>query len=528
MGRMGWLLLVLSLGLLGAPEAARATIYYLNPASGLDGNNGTSATAGGPGTGPWKTMVKVKNSVQAGDTVRVIAGTYTAAQYKGETGNPNWTHLHRLGTPNNVITILAHSGPNTVIFDGQFTVYWQNFRAGAAYAGHYIVVRDLTFHHYAGAGIGVGDVNGVFQSHHLAVLNCTFQNFTSNQSGAVGTATGNWVIFKGNRFINIGDPTLGGDGLPDSQHAFYLSHDSHFLVADQNYMEQISGFGIHGYGGFVGSGSGNWIIRRNTIVNTWSSSITYAGDTFSNIYTYNNTLYNAQVPFSSVGSNSHNSMLTTHGGGGYTNMIARNNIGLGFEVHAPVWADSVTAFPMNNDYNLWYNQLTVTSVVRWNNIFYTLAGFIAAEPGAYESHSVNAFPSFTDVPGRNFQLAPGSPAIDTGTTLTTTVGTSGAGSSTTLVVADAGYFHDGFGLGSQVPGDTIQVGSPAVNPPVLITAVNYGTKTLTLQTPITWTSGQAVSLPYNGSAPDMGALESSSSGGGTVLPPPTNLRLLAQ
>lgn len=527
MGKMGWLLFVLSLSLLCAPRAARATTYFLNPASGLDGNTGLSATGGAP-NGPWKTMVKVKNSVHAGDIVRVIAGTYTAAQYKGETGNPNWTHLHGLGTPNNVITILAHSGPGTVIFDGQFTVYWQNFRAAAAYAGHYIVVKDLTFHHYAGGGIGIGDVNGVFQSHHIAVINCVFQNFTSNQSGAVGTATGNFVIFQGNRFINIGDNTLGGDGLPDSQHAFYLSHDSHFLVADQNYMEQISGFGIHGYGGFVGSGSGNWIIRRNTIVNTWSSSITYAGDAFSNIYTYNNTLYNAQVPFPSQGSNSHNSMLTTHNGAfSYTNMMVRNNIGLGFEIRGSVWADVVTPFPLNSDYNLWYNQLAIANIVYWNNNPYTLTEFDAAEPGTYESHSQNAFPSFVDVPGRNFQLSPGSPAIDTGTTLTTTVGTSGAGSSTTLIVADAGYFHDGFGLGTQVPGDTIQVGSPAVNAPVLITAINYGTKTLTLQTPITWTTGQPVSLPYKGSAPDMGALESVGVAGGD-LPIPTNLRLLAQ
>lgn len=122
-------------------------------------------------------------------------------------------------------------------------------------------------------------------------------------------------------------------------------------------------------------------------------------------------------------------------------------------------------------------------------------------------------------PTRNFALGPGSAAIDAGTFLTTTVG---AGtSSTTLIVADAGYFHDGFGLGPQVPGDTIQVGSQS---PVLITEVNYATNTLTLQTGISWANGQPVSLVYTGSAPDMGALEAE---GSDALPAPTNFRVLS-
>src|SRR5580765_4519280 len=84
---------------LGALAPAQAATYYLNPASGADSNTGLSATAPPP-NGPWKTLFKVKSSVTAGDTVNVIGGTYTATQYKGESGTPLWTHAHGLGSAN--------------------------------------------------------------------------------------------------------------------------------------------------------------------------------------------------------------------------------------------------------------------------------------------------------------------------------------------------------------------------------------------------------------------------------------------
>jgi hypothetical protein len=476
--------------------------YYLNPASGIDSNNGC-CVSGAPPNGPWKTMQKVRTTVVAGDTVNIVGGTYTPGQYRGESNpSPRWDHTHSHGSPGLPIIIQANPG-DTVVFDGQFQVYWMLFRADAAYPGHYVIVRNLTFHHYSGSAIGIG-TNGLAPTHHVAVVNCVFQNFTSNQAGAIGSMIGHHHLFKGNRITNIGDPTLGGDGLPDSQHAFYISHDSHDIVIDQNSMEQISGFGVHGYGGFqAGSTSGNWIVRGNTIVNTWSSSIIYAGDVFSNIYTYHNTLYNVQVPFPALGSTSHNALLSTHNGGTYTNLVALNNLGVGYEVQAPVWADVATPFTFATmDYNLWYNQLAPTSVYKWNNTLYTLATFRSATPGTQEDHALNALPVFTNAPARDFSLVPGSLGIDAGTALTTTVGSGIA--STTLTVADAGFFHDGYGFGASLPGDTIKVGT---QPLVTVTNVDYATNTLTVTPAISWSSGQGVSLPYNGSAPDMGAAE---------------------
>jgi parallel beta-helix repeat protein len=99
----------------------------------------------------------------------------------------------------------------------------------------------------------------------------------------------------------------------------------------------------------------------------------------------------------------------------------------------------------------------------------------------------------------DFALANGSPAIDQGGPLTWAKGN---GSGVTLPVQDAGYFFYGYGI---TTGDLIKVGN---NPPVRITAINYGTNQLTLATPITWRDGDGVSWPYNGAAPDIGASES--------------------
>jgi hypothetical protein len=99
----------------------------------------------------------------------------------------------------------------------------------------------------------------------------------------------------------------------------------------------------------------------------------------------------------------------------------------------------------------------------------------------------------------DFRLRSVSPCIDRGRALTTT--TSLGIASTSLVVADARYFSDGYGM---VPGDLVQVGS---NTPVRITEVDLASNTLTLEEPLSWSPGDGVSYPFEGRAPDIGASE---------------------
>jgi hypothetical protein len=114
----------------------------------------------------------------------------------------------------------------------------------------------------------------------------------------------------------------------------------------------------------------------------------------------------------------------------------------------------------------------------------------------------------------NLHLKAGSPAIDKGLFLTTTTS---AGSGTTIPVVDAGFFTNGFGV---VAGDLIQLQGQVMK--ATVTAVDTTANTITVDTALTWTAGLGVSLPYNGTAPDVGAFEFS-----TNAPPaaPTNLRI---
>ena len=99
----------------------------------------------------------------------------------------------------------------------------------------------------------------------------------------------------------------------------------------------------------------------------------------------------------------------------------------------------------------------------------------------------------------DFHLQAGSPAIDRGVFLTTTTA---SGSGTVVAVADPHYFIDGYGI---VPGDEIQLEGQTVT--ARIVGVDYTGKTLTVDQPLTFTTGQGVAMRYSGKAPDIGAFE---------------------
>ena len=113
-------------------------------------------------------------------------------------------------------------------------------------------------------------------------------------------------------------------------------------------------------------------------------------------------------------------------------------------------------------------------------------------------------PGFTNEASNDFHLTSSSPNIDAGTFLTKTTT---AGSGTVMPVDDASYFYDGYGIDGE-SGDAIQLeGDTTV---VHVVGINYQTNELTLDGPLTWSTGQGVSLQYSGSAPDVGAFEYSS------------------
>ena len=131
---------------------------------------------------------------------------------------------------------------------------------------------------------------------------------------------------------------------------------------------------------------------------------------------------------------------------------------------------------------------------------------------------IDGDPGFVDISGTpdpeliatqfDFSLQSDSGAIDNGEFLTTIISSGGSG--TQFQVQDAGYFFDGWGLVDAIPtadisGDVIQLEGQTQKATII--NIDYNTNTITVDTSLTWTTGQGVSLEYSGSAPDQGAYE---------------------
>jgi hypothetical protein len=119
------------------------------------------------------------------------------------------------------------------------------------------------------------------------------------------------------------------------------------------------------------------------------------------------------------------------------------------------------------------------------------------------SDNVAFEPGFVDLENQNYNLRADSQSIDAGIPLTKSVG---SGDNTdTIVVQDALFFFSGWDFQDRrLKADMLQIGS---NSPLRIASIDYETNTITLESSISYQDGDAVSLPYEGSAPDLGPTE---------------------
>ncbi len=115
-------------------------------------------------------------------------------------------------------------------------------------------------------------------------------------------------------------------------------------------------------------------------------------------------------------------------------------------------------------------------------------------------NTIQADPMFVDPDLYDFHLRVGSPVIDAGTWLAYVAGP--GSNSTQLVVDDAGWFIDGFGIR---PPDTLQFAGQSEK--FAVVSIDYTTRTITIDKPTDWANGTGVSLAWNGAAPDLGAFE---------------------
>ena len=172
-----------------------------------------------------------------------------------------------------------------------------------------------------------------------------------------------------------------------------------------------------------------------------------------------------------------------------TNTTFKNNIVAETANLVDLFQDSCSGFV--SDFNNFFN--TRPLAIKWNQSQTDWATYQSVS--GQDAHSLTSDPFFVNPPTLNFSLQPTSPLNGRGTILTWTTS---AGSGKTMIVIDASYFSDGFGIGS---GDSILIGGSPAN----ITDIDYANQSISVDQVIEWKKNDAVSFPFDGTAPNMGA-----------------------
>ncbi|MCD4739646.1 right-handed parallel beta-helix repeat-containing protein [archaeon] len=535
---------VLILGFLFLLVPVMATDFYVSNA-GNDNALGTGAAEA------WQTIGKVNSALQDG-TIQQGDDIYFN---RGDVFDDGYMLLRLGGISSNRMTIGAYgSGAKPVINGTEYGIWFNEDNTD------FVTVQDLMFSHTShNALTQTNDMQNI-TIHNVDVQDCgwTAMFFDSTigltiEDCTIDRCDNGGVIIYGNpsnrasytRVINCTVNNTGlGTGAGDSFHVH--SDDSGNEAGDFHLFQDCKsdnagedGFDLHSGGNIIlknceirGSnhvginvgkdrtnltidgcyvknldpvainlgGSNNVIIRNTRVFNNNKQALGFAPDTpgeivnknkiYNNVFIYPNgapgmgngivDMSYERYSYTDIKNNIFATMGTTNPQKTFR-ILSGSISGISNKVsfkHNIWWHGS------GSDYHKWYNGSQLVNFDYWES-YYSTDQFV--EPG------------LKDPENEDFTLQEGSPAIDAGDWLTLTVG---GESGSIIPVEDAGYFTDGYGL---IEGDEIRVGENTVT----VIGVNYDTDALEIDESISWSDGTPVSLVYEGSAPDIGAFESS-------------------
>lgn len=563
------ILLIFFLPFIDAHSSAFATIFYVAK-NGSDSNPGTEAE-------PWLTIQKAADTMVAGDSVYIKAGTYktrvipknsgsvgnyiTYQNYPGDevildaSGNAavfveNLNYLRFVGIilrGGSIAGFYAEGPVSNLILDGltsennNYGIYFNAFNAPIRdgtikncevknndnhgiflYRSNYDILIDNNhvsynaWDHNWGHNIKVVVWNGDGPSTGPVGITVTNNELDHARVQGIMTWNARDLLIKDNHFHHNGASGIQiEDGSKnviiegnicehnaqryDTETGIWIDDSEHVLV--QNNILRHNKIGL-----LIGK-TDHCVVRNNVIYENDVSTVDPSGILIvyaknKNSIVVHNTIYKN----GKSGSNADGIALGTWGQ--IDSAVIKNNIvsETNSECDLEVNCNSYTS-----DYNDYYN--TRDLLIDWRGSDNTWAQYVSKS--GQDSHSITQNPLFENPDNANFHLQSDSPCIDRGSFLTKTT-TSGSGK--VIKVEDARYFTYGYGL---THGDLIKVGT---NASVRITNVEYGTNAITVDKSIYWNNGDAVSYPYLGSAPDIGAYEY---GGGVSKPPsPTGLRVV--
>ncbi|NOX97573.1 MAG: hypothetical protein GXO98_05885 [Nitrospirae bacterium] len=525
--RVLWMAGVLVISLWGLPTASGAEYYVDKDSLGGSASNTNPGTL----TAPWQTIAKANVSVKAGDTVNIRKGTYRETISPRASGTETRRIMFR-AFPSEKVTLtgvafgIRMKGRSYVtikgidcIKTGRY-VYLDN--------SHDIWIMDGVFDQATLKRGGPKGIRFLNNSHHNRIQRCWI-----GHSGYVKIEKSKTGLNDKGGLINIGNDVKPGDdssyNLIEDNTIAYGGHDTMLIATSHNVIRNnyfhneawmpsprdpnkkygnrcIAGGGKNSgrnlfennriaFAGQPPDDDGAYGLERSSSFNIYRKNAFYYNGTAgiglhskwfgeaSNNYIYFNTFYRNGV--NKAIQNFHKGGISIQNYNGITprNNVIKNNIFYKNFTSSDGWHKD-RGFAVGGNVSL-DDQVVVDN---WRG---------AGDPLFVDDKSP-VDPRNPNLP--DFHLQAGSPCIDKGGWLTTVTSLSGSGKSFT--VKDANYFMDGWGI---IKGDIIQLENRTGT--ARITKVNYATNTITVDKALTWNNGQGVSLPYEGSKPDIGAYE---------------------
>ena len=567
---------VLFVALLMALSAAHGKDIYVAASGGNDQNSGAAPSA------PLATIAAASARATPGDNVNLMAGQYNEAIVpvnSGTLGRPityqsyggqaviskvnvgilvssqayiTFNGINVNGTspaPNATVNcfVAIQNSNNIIVRNGAFKFangwagidvsgryvpdgrYWENYTSAAVDGtSSYITIEDNVIDN---VGTYTKPSGNVIQVKYGTVQHVLVQRNTLTHGGHnLVEFDSDYGVLQDNFLNNFYGDTIGGDTGYRS-----LEVQGSYNVVQRNFMEHAR-MGGSGYVPPVASVRGNQnIVRLNVFFDSIRAGIiSWCGSgapTVTNGRIYNNT-------FDQLGGEGFSMWVyagcETMGGFVFANnVVANSRANPGQVSSVMVWDADLVFVPVTTG-STQQPGPTLQSLAKGNQFaprtpgpaYVLLMGAdgripLSAAAGKYSNLFVKnqeARPQFVGASlsaAADFQLAAGSPGHGTGVFLTQAVG---AGTSNLVPVQDSLYFSDGNGV---MPGDMIQLQGGTATAQVV--SIDRKSNTLTLSSPVTFTNGQGIALPYSGSAPDVGAGQVSPAG---IRPmPPANVQL---
>lgn len=390
------------------------TTYYVSP-TGSDSNPGTEAQ-------PWRTIQKAADTLVAGDTVCVKAGTYqerVIPQNSGSAGN----YIVYAAYPGHTVTIDGAGITLPVWWGGLFDVSNKSYirisglriiNAGPHLnnvgilvdeSSHIIVERNTTYN-TTSSGIGVWSSDNVIIDNNEVELACN-----GGEQECITVAGTDTFEIKNNHVHHGGPGTHGGEGIDvkdgSSNGKVFQNHVHHivwvgiYVDAWDKHTYNIEVFGnvvhdISGNGFAVASEMGG-LLENLKIYNNIAYNNKWCGVHLHECCTANRPVHDVTV----INNTFYDNGWAPWGGGilvenpDVQDVVIRNNIcsqNLSFQI--AVYVDVPTQ-DLTVDHNL-------------------IHGYRGGEGEIYGSDYVEGDPMFVNVAGANFHLQGNSPAIDRG------------------------------------------------------------------------------------------------------------------